>query len=938
MYKNIRLIYTIIVGTFSIVLFIYGFFPIVHYDSTIASINDIPQFIDNERIETNTLYKPLVNKLIIMVIDAFRWDFISDSVGKSAMVITNKLIENSIACLLQAKVEPPTVTMPRIKAMTTGRVPTFVDMVLNLGSQPILSDNILLQAKTYGHDLIFYGDDTWLKLFPTIFKRSDGTTSFFVTDFTEVDNNVTRHIDNELHNTDWSIMILHYLGLDHIGHVNGPFSPLIKSKLTEMDNIIAQINSKILHWVSRQKCVDRIRFFELLQDFMFYQNENGNPTLFIICGDHGMKDSGGHGGATFQETTVPVIAIGANCSKSYSQPKKISQLDMAATLSVMLGLPIPYSNFGSIALDLLDNLPISRKLFALYYNAKQVHTQFKELTDYNIEYAHHKYMDAVKLHLNWLKSSNNSYETGYHVIAAYRSALNEMKEILVKNMSKNDTYLMITAMFFLYHVLWMLLHEQYSSSVIFQKVLKLFAIHLFLLIILISFWNIETLNLSLFNNRTNCIFILSIIGLLFLNCYFLAKIKYHHFILTKLGNYNTFEWIFISEILIHSISLSSSSFVEEEHQTWYFFWVSFLVLLLYKNSKILKMEFLKIRVDSTQYLISIEILLLLIGHRICRMLNSTGNKYHDLPDITGYLLKEESKISMTIFVIIALTLLIWIDFVHKKSIYRWCSLVLNIGLSLCIYLRHMNNQTILPIPLYSPSKDGKEVFMFWNLFTIFCIYSMYRLLLVTRRNKNNFLNYAIFFLVQAWIMVSALLHQPYNLILLPLQLIVISIINSILKHNNMGKMNIFVNAWIGNVFYFYQGNSNSLADIDIAAGYVGLQSYRPFIIGTFLIVNTYSAPVLAYLLNIYHRTLSYKSAYNLHYILLFDSRIYMIWKLIPVTIYTFIMTMQKHHLFIWSVFAPKLLYESMYLGVMSSIVLFLQTIILIQYIINKYMK
>lgn len=64
----------------------------------------------------------------------------------------------------------------------------------------------------------------------------------------------------------------------------------------------------------------------------------------------------------------------------------------------------------------------------------------------------------------------------------------------------------------------------------------------------------------------------------------------------------------------------------------------------------------------------------------------------------------------------------------------------------------------------------------------------------------------------------------------------------------------------------------------------------------------------------------------------------MIWKLIPVTIYTFVMTIQKHHLFIWSVFAPKLLYESMYLGVMSCTVLFLQTIILIQHIINKYMK
>jgi ethanolaminephosphotransferase len=33
---------------------------------------------------------------------------------------------------------------------------------------------------------------------------------------------VTRHIPDELGNGDWHTMILHYLGLDHIGHKAGP--------------------------------------------------------------------------------------------------------------------------------------------------------------------------------------------------------------------------------------------------------------------------------------------------------------------------------------------------------------------------------------------------------------------------------------------------------------------------------------------------------------------------------------------------------------------------------------------------------------------------------------------------------------------------------------------------------------------------------------------
>jgi len=50
------------------------------------------------------------------------------------------------------------------------------------------------------------------------------------------------------------------------------------------------------------------------------------------------------------------------------------------------------------------------------------------------------------------------------------------------------------------------------------------------------------------------------------------------------------------------------------------------------------------------------------------------------------------------------------------------------------------------------------------------------------------------------------------------------------------------------LYYFLQGNSNSLATIDIASGYVGQIGYNPFVVGILLIINTYSAPVLSYLL------------------------------------------------------------------------------------------
>lgn len=97
--------------------------------------------------------------------------------------------------------------MPRVKALTTGSVPSFLDLILNFAEADTSSslsgqDTWLAQLRerrTIGAHgsgkgekasggLVFYGDDTWLKLFPQspsdatdpFFKRSDGTSSFFV--------------------------------------------------------------------------------------------------------------------------------------------------------------------------------------------------------------------------------------------------------------------------------------------------------------------------------------------------------------------------------------------------------------------------------------------------------------------------------------------------------------------------------------------------------------------------------------------------------------------------------------------------------------------------------------------------------------------------------------------------------------------------------------
>lgn len=50
--------------------------------------------------------------------------------------------------------------------------------------------------------------------------------------------------------------------------------------------------------------------------------------------------------------------------------------------------------------------------------------------------------------------------------------------------------------------------------------------------------------------------------------------------------------------------------------------------------------------------------------------------------------------------------------------------------------------------------------------------------------------------------------------------------------------------WMGHAMYFSLGNSNSLASIDVSAGYVGLEDYVPAVVGPLMYVATYCGPIL----------------------------------------------------------------------------------------------
>lgn len=301
------------------------------------------------------------NKFIFMVIDAFRSDFAFST--SSSMPFIHQCIRDRKALGYTAFSTPPTVTLPRLKGLTSGGTPNFLDAILNIADEDTSEqsnkhDSWVRQLKSQGKKIHMFGDDTWMKLFPDLFDKVDGTASFFVSDFTEVDNNVTRHLDYELsHQEEWDTLILHYLGLDHIGHKGGPESPFMAGKQKEMNGIIERI-----------------------------YKEMSDDTLLLVVGDHGMNEAGNHGGSSSGETSAATIFFSKRPNLLLSQDsenpqaplplsndfhyyRKISQSDIVPTLAALLKFPIPMNSLGIVLKDVVK---------AMWENKEDQHKVLKQ--------------------------------------------------------------------------------------------------------------------------------------------------------------------------------------------------------------------------------------------------------------------------------------------------------------------------------------------------------------------------------------------------------------------------------------------------------------------------------------------------------------------------------------------------------------------------------
>ena len=298
---------------------------------------------------------PQYQKVVMFVLDAMRWDFVAEPLSAAPLPHEGAVgIFHEVAArrgphagLFQFEADPPTNTLQRLKALTGGSLPTFVDFSEAFAAEALPEDNLVAQLRAHGHSLYFVGDDTWEGLFPGLLGASHPFPSFNVQDLDTVDAGVEQHARRELARGSaggWDVFVGHFLGVDHVGHTFHVRHPVMATKLRQMDD-----------------------FFRWVVAELEAGAGPGGPfedALLLVFGDHGQTLQGEHGGGGFDEAVSGLFAYavqpaaqerGAGAGGGVGgvlPPTRLQQLDFAASLSAVLGMPTPFGNIGRLVPEL----------------------------------------------------------------------------------------------------------------------------------------------------------------------------------------------------------------------------------------------------------------------------------------------------------------------------------------------------------------------------------------------------------------------------------------------------------------------------------------------------------------------------------------------------------------------------------------------------------
>jgi len=302
---------------------------------------------------------PAYERVVLVVVDALRYDMVVPPPGgasKMPRLLAIHQKASDASHLARFVADPPTTTMQRLKGIFTGSLPTFLDVGNAFSATHVTEDSLFRQLSASGRRVAFVGDDTWQSLFPEYLHQAWPYPSMNVHDLHTVDQGVWQHLPLLLgapqrgQSAGWEVLVAHTLGVDHAGHTHAVRSPEMDAKLDETDARVTEAVEAALALAAPGGPHER--------------------TLMVVMGDHGQTLNGDHGGGTPEETDTVLLALnlgrlhratsgtptgsGAAAGTAAEESRgelgeapPMPQLSLLPTLSLLMGLPIPYGSIGA---------------------------------------------------------------------------------------------------------------------------------------------------------------------------------------------------------------------------------------------------------------------------------------------------------------------------------------------------------------------------------------------------------------------------------------------------------------------------------------------------------------------------------------------------------------------------------------------------------------
>jgi hypothetical protein len=263
----------------------------------------------------------LTPRVALVVVDALRADtFFGDAFARFRAA-------HPAAATGLVRTSPVSMSTAGVRSMATGTFPDLFDVLHNWDNVASELPNVPGLARAAGRDSELYGDSVWRELFPHGFVVAETELKvpriiFYLRAETLVDDKRVQKLTERLRKGPApDFLVLHLVGLDHAGHRHG-----VKSAA------YADVARRIVGHLE-----DVVRLLPA-------------DTTVLLTSDHGATDSGGHGGASDVETTAPLYAFGPGIA--VGARVNIHQIDLAPTLSCLMGLPFPATSLGRPTVEL----------------------------------------------------------------------------------------------------------------------------------------------------------------------------------------------------------------------------------------------------------------------------------------------------------------------------------------------------------------------------------------------------------------------------------------------------------------------------------------------------------------------------------------------------------------------------------------------------------